>query len=78
MDNGLNSEDDYVSIIQSWWQKKIGGNPKYDIIERNKWTYDSYGNNQQIYYEARILIIWNDRNYSFKGEAYSKQKARYE
>lgn len=75
---GLVNKDNYVSLIQNWWQKRIGGNPEYEIKECKQYMSPVYGYNEQVYYEARISLIWNDRTYQFKGEAYNKQEARYE
>ena len=78
LSHGFAEDDDYVALIQHWWQNRIGGIPEYQYQERWNMLRGLNNYNDTKYYEATISFLENGYRKSFTGEGYTKNEARYE
>ena len=78
LDHGFTEDDDYVSLVQHWWQTRIGCIPEYHYEE--KWDMLRGLNNydETKYYEATLSFLENNVRRVFEGSARTKNEARYE
>lgn len=74
----LTEDDDYVQLVQEWWQKNIGGVPEYNYQERWNPLIGLNNYNDTKYFEAKLGLKTSYSYKYFSGEGLTKSEARYE
>ena len=84
LENGFDDENDYVSLIQQWYQKEKGRLPDYKFMERQRAGYFLVRRELSAQFRNRmkegdgdvICALYIDEGEPFVGFGYSKSQAR--